>query len=115
RQVAQHCTALLQVVFHCLRHGLPSQSTCLSPCLSPLGPSQLVPIRLGDVLKMAHPRVIIVCDAPVATAPRKGVTFSANMWASDADVAAAIHAQVYRLSATGALSLSGDTSGWELG
>ncbi len=70
---------------------------------------------LGDVLRMAHPRVVIVCDAPVATPPRKTVTLSANMWASDADVANAIHAQVYRLSATGALSFSGDANGWQLG
>lgn len=70
---------------------------------------------LGDVLRLAHPRVIIVCDAPVAPKPRNSVTLSANMWASDADVAAATHAQVYRLSAAGALSLSGDANGWTLG
>lgn len=70
---------------------------------------------LGDVLRLAHPRVIIVCDAPVAPKPRNGATLSANMWASDADVAATTHAQVYRLSATGALSLSGDANGWTLG
>lgn len=70
---------------------------------------------LGDVLRLAHPHIIIVCDAPTPTKPHTGVTLSASMWASDADVTTATDAQVYRLSATGALSLSGDVNGWTLG
>lgn len=70
---------------------------------------------LGDVLRLAHPRAIIVCDAPVTTTRHKGVTLTTDMWASDADVTAAIGAQIYRLSDTGALSLSGGAAGWTLG
>ena len=70
---------------------------------------------LGDVLRAAHPRAIIVTDAPVAPRVHKGATLTTDMWASDADVAAATGAQVYRVSDTGALTLSGDASGWALG
>ncbi len=70
---------------------------------------------LGDVLRLAHPRAIVVCDAPVATTTHKGVTLTADMWDSDADVTAVTGAQVYRLSDTGTLSLSGGVAGWSLG
>ncbi len=72
---------------------------------------------LGDALRLAHPRLIVITDAPVSTAPstpHKAVTLTANMWASDADVAAATGAQVYRLSDTGALALTGGAAGWSL-
>ena len=70
---------------------------------------------LRDVLRLAQPRAIIVCDAPTTASHQAGVVPTANMWTSDADVTAATGAQVYRLSDTGALSLSGDASGWTLG
>jgi len=68
---------------------------------------------LGDVLRLAHPHVIIVCDAPASASHHGALT--ANMWESDADVTAATGAQVYRLSDTGALALSGDAAGWSMG
>ncbi|HZC07112.1 MAG TPA: ComEC/Rec2 family competence protein [Ktedonobacterales bacterium] len=70
---------------------------------------------LGDVLRLAHPHAIIVTDAPVASRVHKGATLTANMWASDADVTAATGAQVYRVSDTGTLTLSGDARSWSLG
>lgn len=70
---------------------------------------------LGEVLRMAHPRAIIVTDAPTPVSHSATVKLSADMWQSDADVAAATGAQVYRISDTGALALSGDASGWTLG
>lgn len=70
---------------------------------------------LGDVLRLAHPHAVIVTDAPVATQVHTGAALATNMWASDADVTAATGAQVYRVSDTGALTLSGDASGWALG
>ena len=70
---------------------------------------------LGDVLRMAHPRAIVVTDSPAPVSHSKTVKLTADMWQSDADVTAAIGAQVYRVSDTGALALSGDASGWSLG
>jgi beta-lactamase superfamily II metal-dependent hydrolase len=70
---------------------------------------------LGDVLRLAHPRAIIVTDSPAPVIHHKGVTLTTDMWDSDADVSAAIGAQVYRISDTGALSLSGGAAGWTLG
>lgn len=70
---------------------------------------------LGEILRLAHPRAVIVTDAPLSASHIKTVKLSADMWQSDADVAAATGAQVYRISDTGALSLSGDASGWTLG
>ena len=69
---------------------------------------------LGDVLRLAHPRAIILCDSP-ARAASKPVAAIQEMWDSDADVTAATGAQVYRVSSTGALALSGGAAGWTLG
>lgn len=69
---------------------------------------------LGDVLRLAHPRAIILCDSP-AHAASKPVAAIQEMWDSDADVAVATGAQVYRVSSAGTLSLSGGAAGWTLG
>jgi competence protein ComEC len=70
---------------------------------------------LGDALRLAHPRAIIVTDSPAPTIHHKTVTLTTDMWESDADVSAATGAQVYRVSDTGTLSLSGGAAGWSLG
>lgn len=70
---------------------------------------------LGDVLRLAHPRVIIIDDAPTSTRPTKSIKLVADPWASDADASLATGAQVYRISDTGSLSMSGDASGWAFG
>jgi competence protein ComEC len=71
---------------------------------------------LGDVLFNAHPRLVVICDAPLdpdsATARQR--VHGAN-WTSDADAATALGALVYRTSEAGVISLSGDASGWHLG
>ncbi|HEX8732899.1 MAG TPA: ComEC/Rec2 family competence protein, partial [Ktedonobacterales bacterium] len=69
---------------------------------------------LGDVLRLAHPRAIILCDtpAPAAKSPAPAIQ---QMWDSDADVAAVTGAQVYRVSSAGTISLSGGANGWMLG
>ncbi|MDE3229214.1 MAG: ComEC/Rec2 family competence protein, partial [Chloroflexota bacterium] len=69
---------------------------------------------LGDVLRLAHPRAIILCDTP-APATKRPVVAIQQMWDSDADVAAATGAQVYRVSSAGTISLSGGANGWTLG
>ncbi|HEU5348404.1 MAG TPA: ComEC/Rec2 family competence protein [Ktedonobacterales bacterium] len=71
---------------------------------------------LGDVLRLAHPRLVVICDAPIApdsaTAQKR---IHDTLWASDNDVAAALGALVYRTSEAGAISLNGDANGWSLG
>lgn len=71
---------------------------------------------LGDVLRLAHPRLVVVCDAPIApdsaTARRR---VHGETWTSDGDAATALGALIYRTSEAGTISLSGDENGWSLG
>jgi ComEC/Rec2-related protein len=71
---------------------------------------------LGDVLFKAHPRLVVICDAPIApdSATARQRVHGEN-WTSDADAATALGALVYRTSEAGVISLSGDASGWHLG
>ncbi len=69
---------------------------------------------LGAVLAAAHPRVIVICDSP-APALKGFPAIVAGMGPSDEQVAAAIGAQVYRVSADGNIALSGGPQGWSLG
>ena len=71
---------------------------------------------LGDVLRLAHPRLVVICDAPVApdsVAARRHV--HGTLWTSDNDAATALGALVCRTSEAGTISLSGDAGGWHLG
>jgi competence protein ComEC len=69
---------------------------------------------LGAVLAAAHPRVIIICDSP-APALKGSPAVLAGMGPSDEQAAAALGASVYRISADGAIALSGGSHGWSLG
>ena len=71
---------------------------------------------LGDVLRLAHPRLVVICDAPIApdSATARKRTHGVE-WASDSDAATTLGALIYRTSAAGAVSLSGDGNGWNLG
>lgn len=71
---------------------------------------------LGDVLAAAHPRLVVVTDAPIApdsVAARRAV--HGDPATSDDDAAAALRATVLRTSWSGTLSLHGDAQGWSLG
>ncbi len=72
---------------------------------------------LGAVLAAAHPRLIVICDAPTTkTVAAKAAQAAANdPWANDADAGQQLGALVYRTSAAGAISLSGGANGWSLG
>lgn len=71
---------------------------------------------LGDVLRSAHPRLVVICDSPIApdsvTARRR---VHGTTWTSDGDTATALGTLIYRTSAAGTISLSGDGNGWSLG
>ncbi len=69
---------------------------------------------LGAVLAAARPRVVVICDSP-APALKGASAVLASMGPSDEQVAEALGAQVYRVSADGDIALSGGPSGWSLG
>lgn len=71
---------------------------------------------LGDVLRKAHPRLVVICDAPIApnSATARKRTHGV-VWTSDGDAATALGTLIYRTSAAGAIGLSGDANGWSLG
>ncbi len=70
---------------------------------------------LGTILQRAHPRLIVVSDAPIAPNSSAALKASAAAWDTDADVAATTGALVYRTSQAGSIELRGDANGWSLG
>lgn len=70
---------------------------------------------LGVILLRAHPRLIVVTEAPVAPNSSAALKASAETWDTDADVATSTGALVYRTSQAGAIQLRGDSNGWSLG
>jgi ComEC/Rec2-related protein len=83
-----------------------------------LAPEQTLdlPGPLGDVLRLAHPRLIVVAEAPTppgSLAARRASLVSS--WITDGDAAKALGALVYRVSEAGTISLSGGADGWSLG
>jgi len=70
---------------------------------------------LGTILRMVHRRLIVVADAPIVPNSSAALKASAMVWDSDADVANATGALVYRTSQAGTIELRGDANGWSLG
>ncbi len=70
---------------------------------------------LGAVLARAQPRLIVVGDAPVAPNSAAALKAVAQSWDTDAEVAAATGALIYRTSQAGTIELRGDAGGWSLG
>ena len=71
---------------------------------------------LGDVLFKAHPRLVVICDAPIApdsATARKRV--HGENWTSDADAATALGALVYRTSDGRHHQSERRRGGWHLG
>lgn len=70
---------------------------------------------LGTILQHAHPRLIVVSDAPITSNSSAALKASAAVWDTDADVAAITGALIYRTSQAGSIELRGDANGWNLG
>jgi hypothetical protein len=71
---------------------------------------------LGDVLRAAHSRLVVVCDAPVAPDSKAAQTIlSKTVGPDDAQAAQLLGALIYRTSEAGTISLSGGPDGWTLG
>lgn len=70
---------------------------------------------LGQVLLAAHPRLIVVDDAPVTPTSKTAQRLAATgTWLPDGIVSQTLGALIYRTSAAGTVSLSGGTQGWSL-
>lgn len=71
---------------------------------------------LGQILQMAHPRLVVIASAPVnpntLAAQRLASLYP---WDTDANAATALGAYIYRLDTAGSIELSGGASGWSLG
>lgn len=71
---------------------------------------------LGTVLRLAHPRLVVIASAPIpprsAAAQRAATLYP---WDTDADAATALGALIYRVDAAGTLVVSGGARGWAIG
>ena len=71
---------------------------------------------LGTVLRQAHPRLIVVCSAPVSpTAQAALAAADADTADIDAEVTSTLGTLVYRIATAGTIELSGGAGGWSLG
>lgn len=70
---------------------------------------------LGAVLTAAHPRLVVICDAPEAPTSVSARRAAVSDWqARDAQAAQTLGAMIVRTSAAGTVSLSGGARGWSL-
>jgi hypothetical protein len=95
--------------------GQPLAADVVEVALAP-DQSLDLPGPLGDVLRLVHPRLIVVTEAPVkpnSLAARRASLICS--WVADGDAMQALGAQVYRVASAGTVSLSGGADGWGLG
>lgn len=76
--------------------------------LDPQGP-------LGTVLAMAHPRLIVVTNAPGGTGAQTALRNASALAPSDEEAANALNTLIARTFTSGAIALRGDANGWTLG
>jgi len=71
---------------------------------------------LGTVLRLAHPRLVVIASAPIpprsAAAQRAATLYP---WDTDSDAATTLGALIYRVDAAGTLVVSGGEQGWAIG
>ncbi|MGH2518103.1 MAG: ComEC/Rec2 family competence protein [Ktedonobacterales bacterium] len=70
---------------------------------------------LGAVLAQAHPKLIIICPAPVTAKVAARDAAGSGLWDLDAAAATQLNASIYRTDRDGTISLSGGANGWTLG
>ena len=71
---------------------------------------------LGDVLRLAHPKLIVIAsspESPTSSAARNAIT--QDPWATDTDAAQALGATVLRTATAGSITLTGGANGWSVG
>lgn len=70
---------------------------------------------LGAVLAQAHPKLVIICPAPVSAKVAARDAAGTGLWDLDAEAATQLNAAIYRTDRDGTISLSGGADGWALG
>ncbi|HLZ21206.1 MAG TPA: ComEC/Rec2 family competence protein [Ktedonobacterales bacterium] len=70
---------------------------------------------LGAVLAQAHPKLVIICPAPVSAKVAARDAAGTGLWDLDAEAATQLNATIYRTDRDGTISLSGGAAGWTLG
>ncbi len=70
---------------------------------------------LGTVLAMAHPRLIVVTNAPSGTGTQTALRNASTLAPDDEEAANALNALITRVFTSGSIALRGDANGWTLG
>ncbi len=70
---------------------------------------------LVNVLRLAHPKLVVITSAPIPPATAVREAAATAPWTSDGDAAGAPGALIYRVDTAGTITLSGGASGWSLG
>jgi ComEC/Rec2-related protein len=70
---------------------------------------------LGTVLTMAHPRLIVVTNAPGGTVAQTALRNASSLAPTDEEAANALNTLITRVFTSGSIALRGDANGWKLG
>jgi competence protein ComEC len=70
---------------------------------------------LGTVLAMAHPRLIVVTNAPGGTGAQTVLRNASTLAPDDEEAASALNTLITRVFTSGSIALRGDANGWTLG
>jgi beta-lactamase superfamily II metal-dependent hydrolase len=70
---------------------------------------------LGTVLAMAHPRLIVVTNAPGGTGAQTALRNASTLAPDDEEAANALNTLITRVFTSGSIALRGDANGWTLG
>ena len=71
---------------------------------------------LGDVLRLAHPSLIVICSTPeTATSSAARTAIAGDPWATDTGAAQTLGATVLRTATAGSVTLSSGAGGWSVG
>jgi hypothetical protein len=70
---------------------------------------------LGTVLAMAHPRLVVVTNAPGGTGAQTALRNASTVAPDDEEAASALNTLITRTFTSGSISLRGDAHGWTLG
>jgi hypothetical protein len=70
---------------------------------------------LGTVLAMAHPRLIVVTNAPGGTGAQTALRNASTLAPDDEEEASALSTLITRVFTSGSIALRGDANRWSLG
>jgi hypothetical protein len=70
---------------------------------------------LGTVLAMAHPRLVVVTNAPGGIGTQTALRNASTLAPDDEEAASALNTLIARTFTSGSISLRGDAHGWTLG